>query len=185
MDNSQCRSRLYFPHKCTQIYIKPFKVKTWAGALHLASTSDHGDEHEPVAFLGGYIPVDQRNHLRQILLNAGYKHVLLDSERGDRQSTSTLNVLQYSYVKASGMLKLINAPVNGSIDAPRYIPVQIGMENVLVANGWSFLDPDESEPISAFDLDAANKEGQYKPKWGQDDATMDESTICISSLGYT
>lgn len=83
------------------------------------------------------------------------------------------------------MLKLITAPLNGSIDAPRYIPVQIGMENVLVANGWSFLDPDESEPISAFDLDAANKEGQYKPKWGQDDAIMDESTISISSLGYT
>ncbi len=58
------------------------------------------------------------------------------------------------------MLKLITAPLNGSIDAPRYIPVQIGMENVLVANGWSFLDPDESEPISAFDLDAANKEVQ-------------------------
>ena len=183
MHNSQCRSRSYFPHKCTQIYIKPFKVKTWAGPLHLASTSDHGDE--PVAFLGGYIPVDQRNHLRQILLNAGYKNVLLDIERGDRQSTSTLNVFRYSYVKASGMLKLINAPINGSIDAPRYIPVQIGMENVLVANGWSFLDPDESEPISAFDLDAANKEGQYKPKWGHDDAIMDESTIIISSLGYT
>jgi hypothetical protein len=83
------------------------------------------------------------------------------------------------------MLKLINAPINGSIDAPRYIPVQIGMENVLVANGWSFLDPDESEPISAFDLDSANKEGQYKPKWGHDDAIMDESTIIISSLGYT
>ena len=48
------------------------------------------------------------------------------------------------------MLKLITAPLNGSIDAPRYIPVQIGMENVLVANGWSFLDPDESEPISVI-----------------------------------
>ena len=85
MHNSHCRSRSDFPHKRTQFYIKPFKVKTWAGPLHLASASDHGDE--PVAFLGGYIPVDQRNHLRQILLNAGYKNVLLDSERGG----STIN----------------------------------------------------------------------------------------------
>ena len=91
MHNSHCRSRSDFPHKRTQFYIKPFKVKTWAGPLHLASASDHGDE--PVASLGGYIPVDQRNHLRQILLDAGYKNVLLEVKGGiDNQ----LQLLTYS-----------------------------------------------------------------------------------------
>jgi len=143
-----------------------------------------------VACLEGYIPDNQREELEQLLINAGYGHVIIP---GGETQTDASPLFRYKYIKASGMLKLIEGPNNpnhnnndGSniLDVPKYIPVQIGMENVLVANGWSFLDPDESEPISAFDLDAANKEGQYKPKWGLINADVDSSKMKLSSLGY-
>lgn len=56
----------------------------------------------------------------------------------------------------------------------------------MVANGWSFLDPDESEPMSSFDIDAANEEGQYKPKWGDEDSstTNTNNAYLLSSLGF-
>ena len=53
---------------------------------------------------------------------------------------------------------------------------------MLVSNGWSFLDADESEPISSFDIDKANEEGQYIPKWLHG-LTLDYSRP-LSSLGY-
>ena len=37
---------------------------------------------------------------------------------------------------------------------PKWVPIVKGKENVLVANGWSVLDPDENELLSAFDIDA-------------------------------
>ena len=62
----------------------------------------------------------------------------------------------------------------------------IYVKNVLVANGWSFLDADESEPMSAFDVDAANLESQYRPQWGidgsKDNSIADE--FILSSLGF-
>ena len=53
---------------------------------------------------------------------------------------------------------------------------------MLVSNGWSFLDADDSEPTSAFDVDKANEEGQYIPKWFHD-VTLDDGRP-LSSLGY-
>ena len=56
-----------------------------------------------------------------------------------------------------------------------------------MANGWSFLDPDESEPMSAFDIDAANEDGQYRPKWGSDifgDENDHGTEYELSSLGF-
>jgi methionine-S-sulfoxide reductase len=47
------------------------------------------------------------------------------------------------------------------------------------------LDPDEAEPLSAFDIDAANAEGQYMPKWGEDsDASLPHNEFTLSSLGF-
>mmetsp|Transcript_16381 Transcript_16381/g.34097 ORF Transcript_16381/g.34097 Transcript_16381/m.34097 type:complete len:566 (+) Transcript_16381:548-2245(+) len=81
---------------------------------------------------------------------------------------------------------------NACFDPPRWVPMVRGEENVLVANGWSFLDPDESEPVSAFDIDDANAEAEYRPKWGttqtinsNDNDNHDQArTLQLSSLGY-
>mmetsp|Transcript_9009 Transcript_9009/g.20320 ORF Transcript_9009/g.20320 Transcript_9009/m.20320 type:complete len:611 (-) Transcript_9009:178-2010(-) len=185
MNNIPCTSRSSFTsRRGKKTDVKPVKGKPGATYLQLGQASDQ--EEEPVACLEGYIPEGQRKELEQLLRNAGYRDVLLggESENGEQQSTLSPNAFRYRYIKASGMLKLIEGPKNGSREAPNYIPVQSGMENVLVANGWSFLDPDESEPMSAFDLDAANKEGQYKRKWGLEEEIRDGSSMNLSSLGY-
>lgn len=89
----------------------------------------------------------------------------------------------YRWNAASGMLQRMG---NGEQEAPRWIPIHNEKENVLVANGWSFLDPDESDPVSAFDIDAANQEGLYQPKWGQAlESDCDDERLVLSSMGYS
>lgn len=131
--------------------------------------SEDGNIDAPKATLVGYVPDDQRQDLELVLQSVGF-------ELGQEEASTCC----YQYVKASGMLKLVSSGRN--VDAPNWIPVQTGMENVLVKNGWSFLDPDESEPISAFDVDAANVEGQYRPRWGVAAGIGNE--MKLSSLGY-
>ena len=152
--------------------------------------SNNGKEasSRPIACLVGYISPGQEEELKNILLNVGYESVRKETDGVVEDNTSSSLVFEYQYIKASGMLKLISNSVNDNDSrAPRYIPVQTGEENLLVANGWSFLDPDEAEPLSAFDVDAANAEGQYKPKWGSDEedsARTSSNTLELSSLGY-
>ena len=137
-----------------------------ASALKIDSRGNEGDT--PKATIVGHVPNDQREDLELVLQSVGF-------ELGQQEDSTCC----YQYVKASGMLKLVSSGRNA--DAPKWIPVQTGMENILVKNGWSFLDPDESEPMSAFDVDAANAEGQYKPRWGL--AGIDNE-MKLSSLGY-
>lgn len=135
---------------------------------------------------------DQEEHellhtLREV---AGYSEV----STSEQLPPSSAEQYCYEFSRAVGMLKLVSSPVAGAadrsgeaFDAPRWVPVVRGEENVLVANGWSFLDPDESEPMSAFDIDAANMEGQYRPKWGEDgliSASENTASPVLSSLGY-
>jgi len=73
---------------------------------------------------------------------------------------------------------------------PRWIPLVQDQESVLVRNGWSFLDADESEDMSPFDVDAANLEGLYRPKWAQQREEAQQQHECteeliLSSLGYS
>ena len=152
--------------------------------LGFGTSNEQEEERGPLACLEGYIPEDQSEHLERVLLSAGYQDVIasIELENGYHKSTSA-PVYRYKFVKATGMLKLLEDPSNGSRKVPNYIPIHKGMENVLFDNGWSFLDPDESEPISAFDVDAANKEGQYKPMWGLKES-RDDTSIKLSSLGY-
>ena len=109
-----------------------------------------------VARLVGYVPPDQENDLIHILLNAGYKKVLLGKEddgvglRSPVGATAEF-VFPYKYVKASAMLKLTEGGITSTAgdihsnggdcgnsnsnhismigEAPRYIPVQNGEEN--------------------------------------------------------
>jgi methionine-S-sulfoxide reductase len=145
------------------------------------------DETEyPAATLVGFLgePSEQQDHL-EALQSVGYKTVTLKSD-------GNVNSHQYTFARATGMLKLVNTPekpfgdklVPASFEAPRWVQVVRGFENILVQNGWSFLDPDENEKISAFNIDAANLEGLYKPKWGE--ASCDQDDLgSISSLGFS
>jgi peptide methionine sulfoxide reductase MsrB len=50
--------------------------------------------------------------------------------------------------------------------------------------------PDENEPLSAFDIDAADLQGQYAPKWGivtdtMPDLSLYESLEPMSCLGFS
>lgn len=84
------------------------------------------------------------------------------------------------------MLRLVQEPKKNRIsNVPKWIPLVKGEENVLVANGWSFLDPDENEPLSVLDIDAANLEGQYHPKWRENNELDDADSEPVSFLGFS
>ena len=121
----------------------------------------------------------------------------------------------YQFHPATGMLQLVETTSsdtttihtttttttnnnNNTLESPsmpRWIPVVTEQENVLVANGWSFLDVDESETMSPFDVDAANLESLYRPKWGKEkkknevgvvmDGQAKNKLPCLSDLGFT
>ena len=64
---------------------------------------------------------------------------------------------------------------------PSWIPIVSGTEDVLYQNGWSFLDPDDSEAMSAYDIYAANEEGLYKPHWGGQQQPFSSLVSSLSS----
>jgi peptide-methionine (S)-S-oxide reductase len=109
-------------------------------------------------------------------------------------SAQDIDCFSYRWNAATGMLQLLReqttstaSPSSSSspkveIDPPTWIPVVLGEENLLVANGWSFLDVDDSEKLSPFDVDAANDEGLYRPKWGGEPGK--EQVQLWSSLGF-
>jgi peptide methionine sulfoxide reductase MsrB len=155
-------------------------------AAPLSATNDRNQPEPPTAFIDGYIPEEYKEILEEALQAAGFTSV-----HDDNDSSC---VHRYTFSKATGMLRLTeasNAQQQGDFDdPPKWIPLVKGEENVLVANGWSFLDPDENEPLSAFDVHAANIESQYKPKWGDvnNDANDEYGNLYdepISSLGFS
>lgn len=148
-------------------------------------------QQKPMSTIVGYISDEEEHELKLVLISAGFQYVpSLERDAfiniDDEKENTTL--YSYKYIKASGMLKLIeneDSTMKESNGAPKWIPIQKGEENVLVSNGWSFLDPDEAEPMSAFDIDAANEEGKYTPKWGLDYARDDKKDeYKLSSLGF-
>jgi methionine-S-sulfoxide reductase len=162
----------------------------------------------PTACLVGIMSANQNDILeyQQALLRQGFGSIFIDGDDTVNRLSASINddaFFSYKFSKATGMLQLIRSPpppaqqqvrISSSreqrdgliFEAPRWVPIVKNEENVLVANGWSFLDPDESEPLSAYDVDAANQEGTYQPKWGdanfQDSTTS--STSSISVLGH-
>jgi len=140
----------------------------------------------PVALLVGINSNDDNlQTLSRLLKQTGFESVFVEDEKPEANDNS----YEYKVSKATGMLQLVESPavnnINSSFDAPRWIPMVQNMENILVSNGWSFLDDDESEPISSFDIDASNKESLYKPKWGQQQhQNSTEAFLNLSKLGY-
>ena len=151
----------------------------------------NGGRQKPNACLVGYISPSEESSFTRILQDVGFGNVIREKAieiEAEAAAISNTPLFKYKYVKASGMLKLMpdeDENPDPNANAPKYIPVQSGEENLLVANGWSFLDPDESEPMSAFDIDAANSEGQYKPKWNMDVEDGDgDRNLSFSLLGF-
>ena len=140
-----------------------------------------------VLLVGGFQSSDEEQGLLHALRIAGYDNVELSTaSRLDlSEQTKDDEVYFYELSRATGMLKLISSSdaTAGDFEAPTWVPMVRGEENVLVANGWSFLDPDESEPMSAYDIDDANAESEYKPQWGEESNTAQQSTR-LSSIGY-
>lgn len=142
-----------------------------------ASLSDQTEQQQPlreppsaVLLFGNSQSKEEEDRLVHALKAVGYEHVIVldPSERNNDASNHNglYNYYFYELSRATGMLKLVSTPSAEGFEPPRWIPMVRGEENVLTANGWSFLDPDESEPVSAFDIDDANAEGEYRPKWG-------------------
>ena len=146
--------------------------KTLRPAMKMYSQFN-GNQEQATAAVVGYVSDEERPTLEQALLTAGF---IVDSQSAD-------NHHEYAFSRATGMLKLQSKPTSLPTGGapPQWIPLVKNMENILVANGWSFLDPDENEDMSAFNIDAANLEGQYKPCWGISSETIDT----WSKLGFS
>ncbi len=166
-------------------------------SLRVSFTQENSEQSpRAVLLVANSQPSEEEQQLVHALRTAGYGSVEVStatrSELSERMNGSTVYIYELS--KATGMLKLLSSS-NGdnhgnasAFDPPTWVPMVRGEENVLVANGWSFLDPDEREPMSAFDIDDANAESEYKPKWGKfDGESSNEASpidVPLSSLGF-
>ena len=150
-----------------------------------ASQSNHKDPSSIQVLL---LDIDEDHddlpRMIQSLRMRNFGRISLQTQSQQYKPQSDCSV-SYRFNKASGMLQLQSKPENidDDVDVPRWIPIVSDVESVLITNGWSFLDPDESEPMSAFDVDAANLEGTYKPKWGQD-GDNEQTDMYLSLLGF-
>lgn len=137
--------------------------------------------------------VDER--LRPDFLKALHRQGLtvIDNDDLDNggNAPSKEGVISYRWNAASGMLQLVidneeqqQQPAKDELPPPRWVPLVQDQESVLIQNGWSFLDVDESEKLSAFDVDDANLEGTYRPKWGEQEEDAD-TTFLLSNLGWS
>jgi methionine-S-sulfoxide reductase len=159
---------------------------------------------QPAARLTGYVAAAERENLERALRTVGF--LVLDDDDADAAAVRDIDCFSYRWNAATGMLQLLReqntsiespSPSSSSsssakveIEPPTWIPVVLGEENLLFANGWSFLDVDDSEKLSPFDVDAANQEGLYRPKWGQQgghdsEPGMNANQVQLwSSLGF-
>jgi methionine-S-sulfoxide reductase len=158
----------FAPFQCIVPNLPPLRA--------LPHASEGRDANPPKAIVEGYVSPTELPDVTAALQRAGFDTSPIRSN--DNQPLQ--NAHRYSFVKATGMLKLLDAP--GGEGIPTWIPIISDMEHVLVKNGWSFLDPDSSESVSAFDIDAANREGQYIPKWGQDQQQQNDEKFSDSGF---
>lgn len=172
----------------THLRIRGASARSWpvliTAAVATSTTSNNsGGEQprtQPTARLTGYVALEQRGELEAALQSAGFA-VVSHEEMIPNDSYS----YSYSFSAATGMLKLGVLPASSltAAEPPAWIPIVKGEEMVMVSNGWSFLDADESEKLSPFDVDAANDEGLYQPKWGQQQHDNGATTVW-SALGF-
>lgn len=151
-------------------------IPSSASILWLQQEGDHGSNPPDISVVG----LDEDlEAIRMAFLTKGFRNVSSYTDENDTDRS-----LVYKFEKATGLLKLVSTPAGvDSKEFPKWVPLVNDMESVLISNGWSFLDPDTSEPMSAFDVDAANAEGTYKPKWGLQQKSLADAFI-LSKLGF-
>jgi peptide methionine sulfoxide reductase MsrB len=128
-----------------------------------------GRKSTAVLLLGShYVSLEEEQIFLNALESAGYSNFVSEQQKiNHNDDDDDDDIYYYEFSKATGMLKLISTSPQaqeGQYNAPRWVPVVRGEENVLVANGWSFLDPDDEsdEPMMSFD----GETNVYSPKWG-------------------
>ena len=92
-------------------------------------TNEVQQTKKPFATIVGYISSDEEeNELKRVLVMAGYQYISSRSNSNDNNDSSNNDIIySYKYVKASGMLKLIeNVSYVGT--PPKWVPVQSGEE---------------------------------------------------------
>jgi peptide-methionine (S)-S-oxide reductase len=160
----------------------PLGKTSFAGRSHLfeAQGLDLAPGRPRACLVGASSQDNDFLSLQRALELKGFATVQVE---GDKEQSE--EVYRYKFQKATGMLQLIGGGTpSSSLEVPKWVPIVSDMEQVLISNGWSFLDPDKNEPMSAFDVDAANSEGMYRPQWGtaNSDSTLQEQIL--SSLGF-
>ena len=80
---------------------------------------------KPLTTIIGYVPQEEKVELEHVLVSAGFDY-LPSIENIDQNA----RVYSYKYIKASGMLKLVEHgdELNTNDGAPKWIPVQSGEE---------------------------------------------------------
>lgn len=132
---------------------------------------------------------------------------LLATDPTDQQSLphtpKAAPVASYRWNAAVGMLQLDpqnnieNDRTATSYVLPRWIPIHQDKETVLVSNGWSFLDADDSEPSSAYSHSSIGGNDTHTmvyntPHWNRDspqDSSLSSSAstlpLELSPLGFS
>lgn len=99
-------------------------------------------------------------------------------------SPSSTGCSVYRWQASAGMFRLEPSAANNE-ELPRWVSVELSEETFLEEKGWGFIgrpgDGDDTEQMSAFDIDAANLEGTYTPAWGMRGRTI---VGTVSALGY-
>ena len=93
-------------------------------SLQSEPLNNNNASQRPFATILGYLSDDEEFELKEILIKTGYDYV--SSSKEDIGSID--NVFAYKYVKASGMLKLMEGTSSSLNGAPKWIPVQSGEE---------------------------------------------------------
>ena len=170
-----------------QMRLQCFSLYSTTAGGHVSSNNP---SQSPRVILQGPIPPSDLPTIIQALSRVGFDTSWITPNNYDSDEEHPQNTTFYTYqfVRATGMLKLISSPSVLTDAAPQppqpppsWIPMVSDMEHVLSQNGWSFLDPDESEALSAFDVDAANEEGLYQPQWGQQQQQQQEGEVLIDA----
>ena len=84
----------------------------------------HEEQTKPLATIEGYLSQDEKVFLQQILCRVGFDFI---SSSDDSRNKNNI-VYRYKYVKASGMLKLVENDAYNDNRAPKWIPTQSGEE---------------------------------------------------------
>ncbi len=94
------------------------------------NTASHiEEESKPLATIAGYISQDEEIRLIQILNGVGFEYIFSSSSDDvGAADVDAYDVYKYKYIKASGMLKLVQNEAAKDGRAPKWIPTQSGEE---------------------------------------------------------